>query len=204
MSRFVPRSVPVSSLLRLAAVLFLAAFAAVFGAAVAPWLPLVIVVGTYVAGSLLLRGRPTSQAARRVLALGLGFIALLTLPFGFLTHGVLTGSDGPFAGRPYPGTAADLSTRMAIDSVDALGGTLLSYAATPDAPPVLALRTASGEVAWASTLPPESRVSGLQQLRVFPVLWRIRVDCYAVGPDVPAWFYVWRWGGVQKLYLLTG
>lgn len=172
--------------------------AAVFAAAVAPWLPLVLVGGTYVIGHLLL---PNGRE-RTVLGVGLAFVALLTVPFGLLTHGVLTGGAGPYAARPYTGTAEDLSTRMAIDSVDALGGTLVSYAASTDAPPVLAWQRPDGRLGWASELPRNSRISGLEQMRVSPLLWRIRLDAYAVGPDAPAWIYVWRWGGVQKAYVL--
>ena len=185
-------------ILRLSAVLFLAFLGASLGAAVAPWLPLVLVGGTYLIGRQVVSEDP----ARTLLGVGLGFIGLLTIPIGFLTHGVLTGGAGPFRAQSFDDPEA-LSTRMPLDSVDALGGTLISYAATTDDPPVVAFRSVDGRIRWASALPPESGVTGLQQMQVFPVLWRIRVDVYAAGPDTPGWFYVWRWGGVQKIYLLT-
>lgn len=162
-------------------------------AAVDPLAPLLTVAVAYAGGLALFRG----DRARELLAYGVGFVALVTIPLGLLTHGTLT-DLGPYPAEPFDG---DLSGRTETDRVPHAGGALIAYAATGDAPPVLAFER-GGTTEWASALPTDRNITALREMTVFPLLWRIRVDLYAEGWDAPGWLYVWRWGGVQELYVL--
>jgi len=188
----------------LAAALLLVTVAASFGAAVTPWAPPLLLGATYASARAFL-----GPSSHRVVGIALLFVGGLTIPAGLLTHGVVSGGEGPFRAAPY---ASPLSERPLVDRVDYDGGVLLSYADPDSLAPVLAFRK-DGTTEWASAIPfdlrrsssgeTEPRVGALRELTVAPVLWRVRVNVYATGVGAPGWCYVWRWGGVQKCYLLT-
>lgn len=185
--------------LGLSVALLVLAVSASLAAAVDPLAPLLVLAIGVAGGRTVLR----PGAERRILYVGLGLVALLTVPHGLLTHGTLTDLG------PYPATRlaapdrlpSELAARTPVDSVAYENGHLVSFAATDDAPPALAYRV-GGAVQWASALPSDRQITALREMQTFPLLWRIRVDAWASGPDAPAWLYVWRWGGVQELYVM--
>jgi hypothetical protein len=164
-----------------------------FAAAVDPLAPLLTLALAYAGGRTILR----SPGGRRLLLYGVGFVALVTVPLGLLTHGSVT-DLGPYRAQPFNG---DLSERKATARLSHAGGTLVAYAATDAAPPVLAFERRDS-THWASSLPTDRPITRMSNLHVMPLLWRHRVDFYAEGWDAAGWLYVWRWGGVQDVHLL--
>lgn len=164
-----------------------------FAAAVDPLAPLLTLALAYAGGRTMLR----APGGRRMLRYSIGFIALVTVPLGLLTHGSVT-DLGPYRAEPVADT---LSGRSVTASASHRTGRLVAYAATDASPPVLAFER-EGRMQWASALPTGRGLTGLGDLTVSPLLWRYRVDFYAEGWEAPGWLYVWRWGGVQEVHLL--
>lgn len=194
----VPQRLPLMPILilGLSAALLVLAVSASLAAAIDPLGPLLVLALGLAGGRTLLR----SGAERRVLYVGIAFVALLTVPHGLLTHGTLT-DLGPYPATNLSDASDALAARTPVDSVAHDHGHLVSFAATETKPPALAYRI-GGETQWASALPSDRQIASLREMHVFPLLWRTRVDAWADGPDAPAWLYVWRWGGVQELYVM--
>lgn len=148
-----------------------------------------------------------SLAYRRLLTGGIAFTALVTVPAGCLTHGVVSGASSVSLLAVSPDS---LTTRLAhrtpTDSVSFSRGMLLSFPATDSLPAAVAYRQ-SGLLQWADVFPEQSIpdstvVTRFTDLTLTPLLWRVRVDGLVRGPDAPGWLYVWRWGRTQRLYVL--
>lgn len=155
----------------------------------------------------LIRYTVPSLAYRRLLTGGIAFIALVTVPAGCLTHGVVSGASSvSLPTVDADSLSAHFAGRAPTDSVSFGGGRLLSFPKSEHQPAAIAFRR-NGHVQWADAFPEENRpdstaVSRFTDLTLTPLLWRVRVDGLVHGPDAPGWLYVWRWGGTQRLYVL--
>ena len=148
-----------------------------------------------------------SLAYRRLLTGGIAFTALVTVPAGCLTHGVVSGASSVSLQTISPDSlSAQLAHRAPTDSVSFGDGMLLSFPTSEHQPAAIAVRQ-NGRVQWADAFPKQSTldstaVSRFTDLTLTPLLWRVRVDGLVRGPDAPGWLYVWRWGRTQRLYVL--
>lgn len=182
-----------------AAILAVLAVGASLAAATHPlFAPILIGGALFGASTAIAEKRP-----RFVIMAGIGFIGLVTVPVGLLTHGVIAGATS-FDMYNIPGDDVNqtLAGRSPVDSLGLDGGTLLSFERAHSAPAAIALRR-NGRIEWASAVPQTANVDRLEGLSAFPVLWRVRVDLYATGSGAPGWLYIWRWGGSQSLYVLN-
>ncbi|HHP7239523.1 hypothetical protein [Longibacter sp.] len=176
--------------------LLLLAVGASLAAAAHPFLAPVVLTIAAGAGRLTISSLPF----RRLLWGGIAFIALVTVPVGLLTHGVVTGAT-TFTMQSVPDdTLRAFYARPAADSVAFAGGAILSLPRDEHRPAAVVYRE-QGRIQWASTVPRSARVDTFSQMTLYPLLWRVRIDVYAADSG-PGWLYVWRWGGAQRLYVL--
>jgi len=177
------------------ALLLLAVGASLAAAAHPLFAPLVLAIAAG-AGRLTISSLPF----RRLLWGGIAFIALVTVPVGLLTHGVVTGAT-TFTMRSVPDdTLRSFHDRPVADSVAFADGAIVSFPRDAQRAATVAYRE-KGQIQWASTVPRSARVDTLSQMTLYPLLWRVRIDVYAADGG-PGWLYVWRWGGAQRLYVL--
>jgi hypothetical protein len=154
----------------------------------------------------LIRYAVPSLAYRRLLVGGIAFIALVTVPTGCLTHGVVSGAYSvSLPPVDADSLTAHFASRTPTDSAAFARGMLLSFPASEQHPAAIAFRQNS-RLRWADAFPHgrepgSSTISRFTDLTLTPLLWRVRVDGLVRGPDAPGWLYVWRWGGTQRLYV---